>query len=98
MKKQVNNMSREAGSRSAGKKIIEGIVVADKMAKTVVVKVTSKSAHPVYKKIIKTDKKIKADIGSFSPKLGDRVKMAETRPISKDKHFRVMEVVKDGSA
>ena len=80
------------------KKIFEGIAVSNKMAKTVVVKVTSKSAHPIYKKIIKVDKKIKADTGSFSPNLRDRVKVVETKPISKDKHFKVMEVIKSGSA
>lgn len=80
------------------KKIFEGVVVGNKMAKTVVVKISSKSAHPIYKKLIKRDKKIKADTGSFSPNLGDRVKIVETKPISKDKHFKVMEVIKDGSA
>lgn len=80
------------------KKILEGIVVSNKMAKTVVVKISSKSAHPIYRKLIKRDKKIKADIGSLSPNLGDRVKIIETKPISKDKHFKVMEVLKSGSA
>lgn len=80
------------------KKIFEGVVVSNKMAKTVVVKISSKSAHPIYKKLIKRDKRIKADIGSFSPKLGDRIKIIETIPISKDKHFRVMEEIKNGSA
>lgn len=80
------------------KKIFEGIVVSNKMAKTVVVKVTSISPHPIYKKLIKRDKKIKADTGSFSPILHDRVKIVETKPISKDKHFKIMEVIKSGSA
>lgn len=79
------------------KKMFEGIVVSDKMAKTVVVKTSSKKAHPIYKKLIKRDKKIKADTGSFSIKVGDRVRIVETRPVSKDKHFRVMEVI-NGSA
>lgn len=80
------------------KKVFEGIVVGNKMAKTVVVEVTSKTAHPVYKKLIKIDKKIKADTGSFSPNVKDRVRIVETKPISKDKNFKVMEVIKSGSA
>jgi len=80
------------------KKIFEGIVVSDKMVKTVIVNITSRTTHPIYKKLIKIDKKIKADTGSFSPNLGDRVKIVETKPISKDKHFKIMEVIKSGSA
>ncbi|MEK7534217.1 MAG: 30S ribosomal protein S17 [Patescibacteria group bacterium] len=80
------------------KKIFEGIIVSNKMVKTVVVNITSKTTHPIYKKLIKIDKKIKADNGSFSPNLGDRVKIVETKPISKDKHFKIMEVIQDGSA
>lgn len=80
------------------KKIFEGIVVSNKMAKTVVVEVMSKSAHPIYKKLIKRDKRIKVDTGSLSLNLGDRVKIVETKPISKDKHFKVVEVIKNGSA
>lgn len=79
-------------------KVLEGIVVSNKMSKTVVVDVSSKVAHPVYKKIIKTEKRFKADISGLSPQVGDLVKIIETRPISKDKHFRVMEVIKHGSA
>ena len=80
------------------KKIFEGIIVSNKMVKTVVVNITSKTTHPIYKKLIKIDKKIKADNGSFSPNLGDRVKIVETKPISKDKHFKIMEVIQYGSA
>lgn len=80
------------------KKTLEGIVVSNKMVKTVVIEVTSKVSHPIYKKITKIDKKIKADTGSFSLKVGDRVRIIETKPISKDKHFKIMEVIKSGSA
>jgi small subunit ribosomal protein S17 len=80
------------------KKAFEGIIVSNKMAKTVVVKVTSKAGHPIYKKLIKRDKKIKADTGSFSLNERDKVIIVETRPISKHKHFKVTEVIKDGSA
>ena len=80
------------------RKILEGTVVSNKMAKTAMVDVSYKKAHPLYKKLIKVSKKIKADISGFSINVGDRVRIAETRPISKDKHFKVVEVIKNGSA
>jgi small subunit ribosomal protein S17 len=75
-----------------------GIVVSNKMSKTAVVNVVFTKAHPVYKKLVKKDRKIKADTGTNSVKVGERVKIVGTRPISKDKHFKIVEVVKNGSA
>jgi len=75
-------------------KIFSGIVVSTKMDKTAVVEVTRRTPHPLYKKLLKRSKKYKADTGDFKVSLGDRVKIIETRPISKDKHFRILEVVK----
>lgn len=75
-------------------KIIEGIVVSNKMQKTAVVKVTRKAPHKLYKKIIKKSKKYKADLGNFSVSVGDRVKIKQTRPLSKDKNFKIIEVIK----
>ena len=80
------------------KKIYDGLVVSLNMQKTAVVSVTRRSPHPLYKKLIKKDKKIKADIGNFLPSIGDRVKVVEVRPISATKHFKILEVVKNGSA
>ena len=68
------------------------------MQKTVVVSIVKRNIHPLYKKIIKRDKKIKADIGSFRPAIGDKIKIVEARPISASKHFKILEVIKDGSA
>ncbi len=79
-------------------KILEGLVVSASMQKTAVVNVTRKSPHPLYKKLIKKDKKIKVDVGNFLPTVGDRVKIVETKPISATKHFKIVEVIKDGSA
>lgn len=79
-------------------KIFEGIVISVGMQKTVVVKLTRRDPHPIYKKIIKRDKKVKADTANFSVVVGDRVRILETKPISKDKNFKLLEVVKDGSA
>ena len=80
------------------KQTFAGVVVSNKMQKTVVVNVVFKKPHPIYKKLVKRDRKIKADSGSNSLKIGDRVRVMATRPISKDKHFRVVEVIKNGSA
>lgn len=80
------------------KQTFAGVVVSNKMQKTVVVNVVFKQPHPIYKKLVKRDRKIKADSGSNSLKIGDRVRVMATRPISKDKHFRVVEVIKNGSA
>lgn len=76
------------------KKVFEGIVVSQKMQKTVVVEVLRKRPHPLYKKLMAVSKKYKVDVSDFSVALGDRVKIAEVRPISKDKHFTIVEVKK----
>ena len=80
------------------KKIFDGVVVSLKMQNTAIVRVTRRFPHPLYKKLIKKDNRINADISTFSPIVGDRVKIAETKPISKTKHFKIMEVVKNGTA
>ncbi|MBI4089499.1 MAG: 30S ribosomal protein S17 [Candidatus Levybacteria bacterium] len=76
------------------KKTFDGIVVSVKMQKTATVSVTRKYPHPLYKKLIKKDEKFKVDTLNFSPKVGDRVKIIEVRPISKTKHFKIMEIYK----
>ena len=70
-----------------------GIVESIKMQKTIVVKVESKVKHPLYKKLIKRSKKIKAHDG-VGVSTGDKVKIVETKPISKDVNFKIMEVIK----
>jgi small subunit ribosomal protein S17 len=72
-------------------KILTGTVVSTKMQKTVVVKVERKFRHPLYEKVITRHKKYKAHNEDFDLKEGDVVKIIETRPISKDKHFKVIE-------
>jgi len=71
-------------------KILKGIVVSDKMDKTVVVSVSRFVEHPKYKKRIKISKKYKAHDENNSKKVGDRVEIEETKPMSKDKHFKVI--------
>ncbi len=71
-------------------KILKGIVVSDKMNKTVVVSVSRFVKHPLYGKYYKVSKKYKAHDEENKYKTGDKVEIVETRPISKDKHFRVI--------
>ncbi len=74
-------------------KIFEGKVVSTKMQKTVVVEVERTFRHPLYKKIIRRQKRFKAHNEKFDLKEGDFIKIRETRPISKDKHFLVIEKI-----
>lgn len=76
------------------KKTLEGKIVSLKMNKTAVVEVTRKTPHPLYRKLMKKSKNIKADTGSFSLVVGQRVKISEVKPISKEKFFIVSEVLK----
>lgn len=71
-------------------KILKGVVVSDKMDKTVVVEVTRFVEHKKYGKRIKKTKKYKAHDENNSKKIGDVIEIEETKPISKDKHFRVV--------
>lgn len=71
-----------------------GTVVSDKMDKTVVVAIIDNVRHPLYKKIIKRTVRIKAHDENNQCHVGDRVSIMETRPISKDKRWRVVEILK----
>jgi small subunit ribosomal protein S17 len=79
-------------------KIREGVVVSDKMQKTVVVKVERVYRHPLYQKVIKVAKKFKAHDELNECKIGDRVEIMETRPLSRDKRWRVVRRTKIDSA
>ena len=70
--------------------ILKGVVVGDKMDKTIVVSVSRFIKHPLYGKFYKVSKKYKAHEADNKYKTGDTVEIEETRPISKDKHFRVV--------
>jgi small subunit ribosomal protein S17 len=76
------------------KKIFEGKVVSLKMQNTAVVEVLRRVPHPLYKKVLKRTKKHQADTAGFSLLIGDRVRIVEVRPISKKKHFKVLEKIK----
>ncbi|NJP40842.1 30S ribosomal protein S17 [Oscillospiraceae bacterium HV4-5-C5C] len=70
-----------------------GIVTSDKMDKTVVVTITEHIKHPLYKKYVKRSMKLKAHDEENSCHIGDRVRVMETRPLSKDKRWRVTEII-----
>ena len=74
------------------RKVMIGKVVSDKMDKTVVVAVETSVRHKVYNKIVKRTYKLKAHDEANECKIGDTVKVMETRPLSKDKRWRVVEI------
>jgi len=76
------------------KRVLEGIVVSDKMDKTIVVKVEMKRKHPLYGKTISKNKRYKAHDENNLCAEGDLVRVIECRPISKDKKFRLTKIVK----
>lgn len=71
-------------------KILSGVVVSDKMKDTVVVLVERYEKHPKYDKFVKSKKKFKAHDAGNTKKIGDKVSIIETKPISKDKHFMIV--------
>jgi small subunit ribosomal protein S17 len=77
----------------AARKTRVGLVVSDKMEKTVVVSIERRVQHPVYGKMIRRTKKLKAHDETNDAKTGDTVRIMETRPMSKDKRWRVVEIV-----
>ena len=75
------------------RKVRTGKVVSDKMDKTIVVAVEDHVKHPLYKKIVKRTYKLKAHDENNECNIGDRVKVMETRPLSKDKRWRLVEIL-----
>lgn len=80
----------EKKNTQPAKKRMKGTVVSDKMAKTVVVSVSRFMKHPKYGKFMKIDKRYKAHVEGEKPAVGSIVTIEETRPISRDKRFRVI--------
>ena len=88
----MTNSQQQATTRAA-RKVREGFVVSDKMQKTVVVALERRVAHPIYGKMITRTSRVKAHDEENSAKTGDRVRIMETRPLSKDKRWRLVEIV-----
>jgi small subunit ribosomal protein S17 len=86
----------ESAATPAGRgfrKVREGLVVSDKMQKTVVVAVEDRVKHPLYGKVIRRTSKLKAHDEQNEAGVGDRVLLAETRPLSATKRWRVVEIL-----
>ena len=77
------------------KRELIGVVVSDKADKTITVKVETYKMNPIYKKRVKYSKKYAAHDEKNIAKVGDKVRIVETRPLSKTKHFRLVEVVEE---
>jgi small subunit ribosomal protein S17 len=83
----------ETAEERGRRKVRLGIVTSDKMQKTIVVTVTNLIRHPLYGKIVKQTKKFKAHDEAGDAHIGDTVEITETRPLSKDKNWRLLRIV-----
>jgi small subunit ribosomal protein S17 len=92
MAETVNNKGTVDTGRTS-RKVRQGTVVSDKMEKTVVVAIERRVPHPVYGKMVTKTKRLKAHDEANSAKVGDTVRIVETRPLSKDKRWRLLEIV-----
>ncbi|WP_024653544.1 30S ribosomal protein S17 [Borrelia persica] len=75
------------------KKEMVGKVVSDKMSKTIVVEIVQRKMHPIYHKYLKVSKRVKAHDEREESKIGDKVKIIESRPISKEKRWTLIEIL-----
>ena len=86
------NTATQAGERNQ-RKVREGLVVSDKMDKTIVVEVEDRVKHPLYGKVIRRTSKVKAHDEANTAGVGDRVLIMETRPLSATKRWRLVEIL-----
>ncbi len=86
-----------SSAKKRQRKIRTGVVVSDKMDKTVVVEVTRTVMHPVYKKYVRRRKRFMAHDEENKCRIGDEVMIVETRPLSRHKNWRVRKVVKEAA-
>ncbi len=82
--------------KTSGRRRLTGVVVSDRMQKTIVVETENKKPHPIYKKRITVRKKYKVDDRNEEAHVGDTVIIEECRPLSHDKRFRLVKIVKKG--
>ena len=86
-------MAEAQATRRAGRKVRQGVVVSDKMQKTAVVALETTVEHPLYKKRLRRTTRIKVHDEENTCRVGDRVEVMETRPLSRDKRWRLVQVV-----
>ena len=89
----VKDKTEEIQQRGLRKERV-GTVTSDRQEKTIIVEVERRTAHPLYKKVVKTNKRYVADDQSNDAKIGDKVKIVETRPLSKTKRWRLVEIIR----
>jgi small subunit ribosomal protein S17 len=92
MSEKETSVEEQAQARGY-RKTLRGYVVSDKMDKTIVVDVEDRVKHALYGKVMRRNKKVKAHDEANTAGIGDLVILAETRPLSKDKHWRLVEIV-----
>ena len=86
-------MDTDVQKQMKGKLVLQGVVVSDKMDKTIVVEIMMRKLHPLYKKYVTRSKKLKAHDETNDAHVGDTVRVEECRPLSRDKRWRLIEVV-----
>lgn len=88
--------SQRKVTNNMAKKTFIGKVVSNKMQKTVVVEIERRVQHPTYKRTLKRTTRLKTDTNNLDVGMGQTVKIEQTRPFSHDKHFKVIEILKEG--
>lgn len=86
-------MDTDVQKEKKGKQVLQGVVASDKMDKTIVVEIMMRKLHPLYKKYMTRSKKVKAHDETNDAHIGDTVRVEECRPLSRDKRWRLIEVV-----
>lgn len=86
-------MDTDVQKQAKGKLVLQGIVTSDKMDKTIVVEIMMRKLHPLYKKYVTRSKKVKAHDETNDAHIGDTVRVEECRPLSRDKRWRLIEIV-----
>ncbi|AWB81225.1 30S ribosomal protein S17 [Corynebacterium yudongzhengii] len=87
------NVNETTEKQQGARKVRTGYVVSDKMAKTIVVELEDRKSHALYGKIMRRNKNVKAHDEDETAGVGDRVRVEECRPLSKNKHYRLIEIV-----
>ena len=90
--------NQNQNNRTTLRKERVGVVLSDKMQKTIVVRISRKALHPKFGKVIEKSNKFKVHDEKNEAKIGDRVRIVETRPISRDKRWRLVEILSRGRA
>ena len=86
-------MDTDVQKEKKSKLVLQGIVASDKMNKTIVVEIRQRKLHPLYKKYVTRSKRVKAHDEKNDAHIGDTVRVEECRPLSKEKHWRLIEIV-----